>query len=243
MTIYEKLSAVQTELKAPKGQYNSFGKYKYRSCEDILEAVKPLCAANKAIVMISDNVEQIGDRYYIKTFVTFRDLESDAEIVSTAYAREDESKKGMDGSQVTGATSSYARKYALNGLFCIDDTKDADMDEMKVELEQRAAQNQTTQRTTQSQTRQTQSQTTQRTARQSQPYEVNNPTAKDVQALAKEVNDNLETKARLIAYWNKMSEHGQKAILDGYKIKAIEELTPGMCDHWSNCLKAKNIQF
>ncbi|MCI5792820.1 MAG: ERF family protein [Lachnospiraceae bacterium] len=234
MTIYEKLSAVQTTLKAPKGQYNDYGNFKYRSCEDILEAVKPLCAANKAIVMLTDTVELIGNRYYIKAFVTFRDLESDAEITSTAYAREDESKKGMDGSQVTGAASSYARKYALNGLFCIDDTKDSDTNEMRVELEARAAQ---------SQTRQTQRTTQKQTAKQPQPYEVNNPTAKDVQALAKEVNENLETKARLIAYWNKMSKHGQRAILDGYKIKAIEELTPGMCDHWSNCLKAKNIAF
>ena len=130
---------------------------------------------------------------------------------------------------------SAAYKYALFQVFCVPTEEMVDSEVDSPEPLQKAAQSQTTQ----NQTRQTQRQT----ARQSQPYEVNNPTAKDVQALAKEVNDNLETKARLIAYWNKMSEHGQRAILDGYKIKTIEELTPGMCDHWSNSLKAKNIAF
>lgn len=127
MNIYEKLLAVQTELKAPKGQYNSFGKYKYRSCEDILEAVKPLLAKFKATVYIEDTVEVIGERYYIKASVHFVDAESAGDrITTTAFAREEETKKGMDGSQVTGASSSYARKYALNGMFDIDDTKDSD---------------------------------------------------------------------------------------------------------------------
>ena len=124
--------------------------------------------------------------------------------------------------QQLGAAITYARRYSLLMAYGLA-TEDDDTESL-------------------TQQPQTQRQTT-RQSQQSQPYEVNNPTAKDVQALAKEVNDNLETKARLIAYWNKMSEHGQKAILDGYKIKAIEELTPGMCDHWSNCLKAKNITF
>lgn len=126
MNIYEKLLAVQTELKAPKGQYNSFGKYKYRSCEDILEALKPVLAKYKASVYITDSIEFIGDRHYIKATVTFVDAENGQPISTTAYAREEESKKGMDGSQVTGASSSYARKYALNGMFAIDDTKDSD---------------------------------------------------------------------------------------------------------------------
>lgn len=129
MNIYEKLLAVQTELKAPKGQFNSFGNYKYRSCEDILEGVKPLLKERKACLVISDAIEQIGDRYYIKSIVKFIDLEEskeNCELVTTAYAREEENKKGMDSSQITGGASSYARKYALNGLFCIDDTKDPD---------------------------------------------------------------------------------------------------------------------
>ena len=137
MNIYEKLSNIQNELKAPKGQFNKFGGYKYRSCEDILEAVKPICQKNKTTLVISDTLENIGDRYYIKATAILYDIEDKANeigaeqssISNTAYAREEESKKGMDGSQITGTASSYARKYALNGLFNIDDTKDADTDE------------------------------------------------------------------------------------------------------------------
>lgn len=126
MTIYEKLAKIQSTLKAPKSQYNSFGKYYYRNCEDILEAVKPLLAETKATLTIGDELELVGNRYYVKATVRFIDLETDAQVMNTAYAREDDTKKGMDDSQITGASSSYARKYALNGLFCIDDTKDAD---------------------------------------------------------------------------------------------------------------------
>ena len=128
MGIYDKLLAIQTELKAPKGQYNSFGKYSYRSCEDILEAVKPLCKAHNALVMISDELEYINGRFYVKSVATFADAETGENVYVSAYAREAEGKKGMDESQVTGTASSYARKYALNGLFCIDDAKDADTD-------------------------------------------------------------------------------------------------------------------
>lgn len=121
-----KLMNIQQELKAPKGQYNSFGKYAYRSCEDILEAVKPLLKKEKAVLTISDELQYIGNRYYIKATVTLIDTESEATISNSAYAREEETKKGMDGSQITGASSSYARKYALNGLFGIDDNKESD---------------------------------------------------------------------------------------------------------------------
>lgn len=138
MSIREKLLNIQTELKAPKGQYNSFGGYKYRSCEDILEAVKPLLKDNKCTLRITDDVVQIGERYYIKATAILTDLEEsdgyrEREVQNTAYAREEETKKGQDGSQLTGTASSYARKYALNGLFLIDDTKDADTDEHKKE--------------------------------------------------------------------------------------------------------------
>lgn len=135
MNIYEKLSEIQNELKAPKGQYNKFGNYKYRSCEDILEAVKPICKKNKTTLIISDELQNIGDRYYIKATATLYDTEEEKSISNTAYAREEESKKGMDGSQITGTASSYARKYALNGLFNIDDTKDADTNEYKEQQE------------------------------------------------------------------------------------------------------------
>lgn len=126
MNVYEKLQRVQHDLKCNKSQYNSFGKYNYRNCEDILEAVKPLCNEVKALVLVGDTLELIGERYYIKATATFVDIETGEKIESAGYAREEDSKKGMDSSQVTGATSSYARKYALNGLLCIDDTKDAD---------------------------------------------------------------------------------------------------------------------
>lgn len=128
MNIYEKLQIIQTKLKAPKNQRNNFGNYNYRNCEDILEAVKPLLAEVKAVVIISDDVERIGERYYVRAIARLYDVETahNAFIENSAYAREEETKKGMDGSQITGASSSYARKYALNGLFAIDDTKDSD---------------------------------------------------------------------------------------------------------------------
>ena len=124
MSIVKTLSKIQAELKAPKGQRNTFGKYNYRSAEDILEAVKPLTAKNGLILTLSDEIELIGDRIYVKA--TARLTNGEQEVVTVAFAREEASKKGMDASQVTGAASSYARKYALNGLFCIDDNKDSD---------------------------------------------------------------------------------------------------------------------
>lgn len=142
MNIYEKLLKAQVELKAPKGQYNSFGKYKYRSCEDILEALKPVLDKFKLTLFISDEIIEVGGSYklekkdetvetvgrkYVKATITLVNIEKpDEQIQVSALAREEETKKGMDGSQITGASSSYARKYALNGMFMIDDTKDSD---------------------------------------------------------------------------------------------------------------------
>ena len=123
----KELIEIQSELKVPKGNYNSFGKYKYRSAEDILESVKPICKKHTCLLTLSDELVLIGARYYIKATATLTNGTDHVDV--TAFAREDESKKGMDGSQITGTASSYARKYALNGLFCIDDTKDADTDE------------------------------------------------------------------------------------------------------------------
>lgn len=125
MSIYKKLSAIQAELKAPKGQFNSFGKYNYRSCEDILESVKPLLAKHELGMTISDDIVSHEGRVYVRAEVVVFDFDGNKAVVN-AQAREEDSKKGMDASQVTGATSSYARKYALNGMFLIDDTKDSD---------------------------------------------------------------------------------------------------------------------
>ncbi|MCK9461623.1 MAG: ERF family protein [Proteobacteria bacterium] len=127
MPLLEKLAHIQNELKAPKGQMNKFGNYKYRSAEDILEAVKPIAFKYESVIRLYDDLVLVGDRYYIKAtaiITHFADQENAVEVSS--FAREEESKKGMDGSQVTGASSSYARKYALNGLLLIDDTKDSD---------------------------------------------------------------------------------------------------------------------
>lgn len=142
MNIYEKLLKAQVELKAPKGQYNSFGKYKYRSCEDILEALKPVLDKLKLTLFISDEIVEVGGSYktskkdeiietvgrkYVKATITLVNIEKpDEQIQTSALAREEETKKGQDGSQITGSSSSYARKYTLNGLFAIDDTKDSD---------------------------------------------------------------------------------------------------------------------
>lgn len=121
----EELRFIQSKLKAPKGQLNKFGGYRYRSCEDILTAVKPLLSEYDCVLTLCDDVMAVGNRVYIKATATLTNA-TGASISTTAYAREEEMKKGMDASQITGTASSYARKYALNGLFCIDDTKDAD---------------------------------------------------------------------------------------------------------------------
>lgn len=127
MEIYKKLFHIQQNLKAPKDQFNGFGGYNYRSCEGILEAVKPYLAETKTALTLSDGIEEHGNRIYVRATAKLTDIEKPADFIEVfAFAREEETKKGMDASQVTGAASSYARKYALNGLFDIDDTKDSD---------------------------------------------------------------------------------------------------------------------
>lgn len=137
--IFAALMAVQAELKAPKNQHNSFGKYDYRSAEDIIEAVKPLLKENGLFLNMSDEVVLVGDRYYIKATVKVVDVVTGESVQTSALAREAAQKKGMDESQVTGTASSYARKYALNGLFAIDDNRDADTNEYTRQASQNAA--------------------------------------------------------------------------------------------------------
>ncbi len=137
--IFAALMAVQAELKAPKNQHNSFGKYDYRSAEDIIEAVKPLLKENGLFLNMSDEVVLVGDRYYIKATVKVVDIVTGESVQTSALAREAAQKKGMDESQVTGTASSYARKYALNGLFAIDDNRDADTNEYAAQTHQSAA--------------------------------------------------------------------------------------------------------
>ena len=126
MSVYLKLMNVQSELNAPKNLYNSFGKYSYRSAESIMESVKPLLLKHKAALIVNDDIVFVEGRHYIKATARFIDVETGETVESSALAREEENKKGMDASQLTGATSSYARKYALGGLLCLDDNKDAD---------------------------------------------------------------------------------------------------------------------
>ena len=135
MNIHEKLAAVQSEMKAPKNLYNSFGKYSYRNAEGICEAFKPYGKKYGLSLVLSDEVVEIGGRVYVMATASLYDTESPDSIGVSAFAREAETKKGMDDAQVTGATSSYARKYALNGLFLLDDTKDPDTDEYRQQVE------------------------------------------------------------------------------------------------------------
>ena len=138
MTIHEKMMKIQTTLKAPKNKWNDYGKYNYRNAEGILEAVKPLLEEQKLAMYITDDVIAVGDRVYVKATVKVQDIETEASVVTTALAREALNKKGMDDSQITGTASAYARKYALNGIFLVDDTKDADTDENQKERTARA---------------------------------------------------------------------------------------------------------
>lgn len=124
--IYNKLSIIQSDLKVPKNQYNKFGDYSYRNCEDILEALKPILKETGIVITLSDEIELLGNRYYVKATATLTDIDSKESVSNSAFAREDEARKKMDGSQLTGSASSYARKYALNGLLAIDDTRDSD---------------------------------------------------------------------------------------------------------------------
>lgn len=141
-TLRKKLLNIQRDLKAPKGQYNNFGKYSYRNAEDIMEALKPLLVDSNTVCYCQDDyIEQIGGRYYLVATIVFADVETDDAIIVKARAREEETKKGMDGSQITGAASSYARKYALSGLFLIDDNKDADSNEYQNQNNQKQGAN------------------------------------------------------------------------------------------------------
>lgn len=129
ISIYEKLSNIQNEMNVPKNLYNKFGKYYYRNAETILETAKPICKKYRATLTVEDRIHVAGERYYVESIAKLMDWDSCDSVINIAYAREEENKKGMDASQVTGSCSSYARKYALNGLFNLDDNKDADTDE------------------------------------------------------------------------------------------------------------------
>lgn len=138
MSVYEKLSHIQNEINVPKNLYNKFGNYYYRNAETIFDTAKPVCMKYRTTLVVSDEVVNVDGRFYIKGIATLCDWDSDKEVTNVAYAREEEAKKGMDASQVTGSCSSYARKYALNGLFNLDDNKDSDTPEQREEIDARA---------------------------------------------------------------------------------------------------------
>ena len=210
MNIYEKLAAVQSELNAPKKQYNSFGKYNYRSQEDILEAAKPLCIAHGLILTLSDQIIQVGDRYYVEATATVTEIETGEKHSGVASAREGENKKGMDDAQLTGATSSYARKYALNGLFSIDDNKDPDTDAYRNQQDNAPAKSQK-----QNKLSQTAPQASQTDSNQQQALDQGSPAKVSVKDLvsaymAKFNKEEPAANADLVATYNKYAEKNDK---------------------------------
>lgn len=204
------LRKIQQELKAPKGQFNKFGGYHYRSAEDILEAVKPLLAKAKAELILSDEIVEVGGRVYVKATALLSDGEQQAKV--TAYAREPEDKKGMDASQITGTASSYARKYALNGLFLIDDTKDADTDEYR---------QQTNPQQTATQPQQPAAQPQQYQQPQQQPKRIDSAGAKMIREL---IAATKSDEGKLLAF---------------FKVGAIEEMTQGQANKCRAMLRSK----
>lgn len=215
-SLKEKLVAIQTEMKAPKNLYNSYGGYKYRNAEGILEAAKPYLKQHNVVLLVYDDIVAVGERIYVKAIAEFRDVESDEFIRTQAFAREALTKKGMDDSQITGTASSYARKYALNGLFLLDDTKDADTDENHRESEARH--------------------------RKTSPKAKDEPTDKEQQAMQDLANMKI-SKIKVDSLAQRCVADGVPTaeILRYYNIKSLEDMTEGnyahMAQNWSKLFK------
>ena len=244
MGVYEKLVSVQCKLYAPKSKYNKFGNYYYRSCEDILEGCKPLLKEVNASLYLSDEIIQVGDRFYVKATATFTDNESGEKITNVAYARESTEVKGMSAPQTTGASSTFARKYALNGLFCIDDTVDDDTEELKNEKDNRVKQEKKVSKPQNIQTQNNQTQTTknvqtQNTQTQNMPTkEVSDEPSKEVKEMLKQetidsVDKNLIpqantliSKEQLAMIYSEMKRTGvsEKQILALAKVDSLEKM-------------------
>ena len=219
MTTIEKLAKVQQELIAPKNQFNKFGGYNYRSCEDILEGLKTCLAKVKAAVTITDDIVAVDGRFYVKATATFHDAESDGCISNTAFAREEEAVKGMSSSQVTGSASSYARKYALNGLFAIDDVKDADSrDNRETKEEPKKAPD--------------------------QPKKVEDMTEAEAAAEQAQIEQMKisDAKVKIIVKKCAESKVDTKKILTLYKVNSLADLTEKkfrhICDNWEKIVSA-----
>lgn len=215
-TIFQKLQNIQSRLKVEKKNYNDFGRYNYRSCEDILEAVKPLLVENNLALVMTDEVEAVGERYYIKATVTLYDTEGGTNIAATAYAREAKEKKKMDDAQVTGSSSSYARKYALNGLFAIDDAKDSDF----LNKDEAYTANQQTRQNTQQgqQGRQSNQQRRQNNQQRNNPNNI-------LESTRREISQTLKAKEipnEDFIYWLNRNYNTDK--LDGLQVNQLNEI-------------------
>lgn len=215
MGIYNKLATIQKELIAPKSQFNAFGKYAYRSCEDILKALKPLCDENGCVVFITNDLENIGGENYVKAIVSFVDLESGEQITSSAHAREEKEKKGMDGSQITGSSSSYARKYALAGLFCIDNEKDSDVTNEGIKDDKG------------------------RNTKPAQPKPQNEANSKPQDMKKDPQIEEARLRTQVIAYVNRhnMGKDKIEKICKAYKVNSLHELSAENCQNYINLLE------
>ena len=210
----EKLVKIQNELNAPKNLYNSFGKFKYRSCESILEAVKPLLEEAGLAILINDEIVLVGNRFYIKATATLSD--GTTEISVSAYAREADGKTGMDDAMLTGATSSYARKYALNGLFAIDDSKDVDTDEYQNQKKEAA-----------------------KTVKTVAKVEKKVEEVKPKNVLLNPLNLDTMLTGKQIELLNKLGEGWKKYIFGRYNVTSYEQLSVEQFDEIMKMLKAK----
>lgn len=215
--ILKKLFDIQQELKVPKNQRNTFGNYNFRNCEDIMEASKPICAKHNCLLTCTDELIQVGERYYVKATATLFDIDSEGSINTSACAREEEAKKGMDASQITGASSSYARKYALNGLLQLDDNKDADTNECKKQQEDRQANKKATAK------------------KVDKPIEmINANQIKVIHTLFTKIE-----KSELQVFKNFTNDKAKENVYNQYKIKSSKELTKENANKMINLLKKK----
>lgn len=215
--VLKKLFDIQQELKVPKNQRNTFGNYNFRNCEDIMEASKPICAKHNCLLTCTDELIQIGERYYVKAIATLFDIDSEESINTSACAREEEIKKGMDASQITGASSSYARKYALNGLLQLDDNKDADTNEYKKQQEDK------------------------QTNKKPTPKKVDKP-VEMIDANQIKVIHTLFTKiekSESQVFKNFTNDKAKENVYNQYKIKSSKELTKESANKMIDLLKKK----
>lgn len=215
--VNQKLTNIQTQIKAPKNLFNKFGGYYYRNAESICEAVKPYLEKEKCSLKIEDDIVQVGERYYVKASATLTDNEDNSSVTVSAFARESADKKGQDDSQITGSTSSYARKYALNGLFLLDDTKDEDTEELHKEKEQK------TKKQAESKSAKVQKETP-------EEEKLNEEMRNSVDPVYLPTKDNKPSKEQMDKLHSEMERTGVslEVLLQMYEVKKIEDMNDAM---------------